>query len=138
MYHTKEKNDTRKANIMLIDDDFSTNYYHQIILKEAHIAKDLTICKSADNALEKLKSLSIAPDIIFLDINMPKKDGWDFLKEYRQLDDRKKAKMLVMLSSTELPHGIKEEKKQNIDLVDAFNLKPLMVKEVSSLINQLY
>lgn len=123
---------------MLIDDDFSTNFYHQAILKEACITKNLTLCKSADNAISKLKSSNAAPDIIFLDINMPRKDGWDFLKEYRQLDDRKKAKMIIMLSSAELPYRIKEAKRQVLDLVDAFNLKPLEVEKVSSLINQLY
>jgi len=128
----------KKANIMLIDDDFSTNFYHQAILEEACITKNLTLCKSADKALSTLKSASTAPDIIFLDVNMPRKDGWAFLQEYRELGDHQKAKMIIMLSSTELPYRIKEAKKHVLDLVDSFNLKPLEVEKVSALISALY
>ncbi|MNL08904.1 Response regulator rcp1 [compost metagenome] len=40
--------------------------------------------------------------IIFLDINMPGMNGWDFMAEYKKLDEKHKARIVVVMLTTSL------------------------------------
>ena len=70
---------------MLIDDDYSTNLYHEIILQESNLVRDIQICETVGEALDHLKNCRNPPDLIILDINMPIRSGWNFLVHYEKL-----------------------------------------------------
>jgi len=59
---------------MLLDDDYATNVYHEIIIKDEKIVEDLVICTSVDEAIDKLSKMSTTPELIFLDMNLPVKN----------------------------------------------------------------
>ncbi|MBK7964805.1 MAG: response regulator [Bacteroidetes bacterium] len=65
---------------------------------------------SADAALDFLRSLSSKeefPEIIFLDLNMPIKDGFDFLMDYETINEEIKTfSKIVVLSSSISPDDI--------------------------------
>ncbi len=66
-------------NILLVDDDADDQLFFQDVLNE--IDPHIT-CDIANNGLEgmdKLNACESAPDIIFLDLNMPYMNGYDFL-----------------------------------------------------------
>ena len=113
----------KKLNsILLIDDDNASNFLHRLIIQSIDCADHIKICTSAQKGLDYLKQNSdeefIQPDLIFLDINMPGMNGWEFLEEYDKLpDDHIKA--------------------QNNDLVTEFIGKPL-TKETLILILKKY
>jgi CheY-like chemotaxis protein len=69
--------------ILLVDDDHDD----QLLFREAlESIGSVCICDVAENgklALEQLKSSQL-PDIIFLDLNMPILNGFDFLEEARK------------------------------------------------------
>ena len=118
--------------ILLVDDDMSTNYYHRIILEESGLVKEIIDCLTADDAIANLRSSAVPPDIIFLDINMPMKNGWDFLEEYRELPARLKAKQIIILSTTRIPADL--ERAKSSPLVSRFYLKPLSIEKLKLLI----
>jgi CheY-like chemotaxis protein len=66
-------------------------------------SNELLLYKSADEALSWLKNTSVdqAPDIIFLDLNMPEVDGFSFLKNFKELPEtiKSKSKIVVLTSS---------------------------------------
>src|SRR6266542_549835 len=88
------------------------------------------------NGLEALAYLKIEnqvpPEIIFLDINMPKMNGWEFLDRYKHLDKQQKAKVVIMILTTSAnPDHIKRAKE--IEEVTGYETKPLdkeMLKEI--------
>jgi CheY-like chemotaxis protein len=118
--------------IMLVDDDHSTNYYHQILLEEEGLDKYLLICNSVDSALEQLQTLDEAPLIICIDINMPMRNGWDFLKDYKKLPDSLKAKYVIMLSTITFPD--KQARLEEYPMIYEFWVKPLDIPKIKSLL----
>lgn len=86
--------------IMLIDDDHLTNFYNKIILEKGNAANEIVVFENGKTALEYLKDNDNKVDLILLDINMPLMNGWQFLEHYDKLDDKRKAKMIIMLTSS--------------------------------------
>jgi CheY-like chemotaxis protein len=68
--------------IMLVDDDPTSNIItRKLILKynPNFIVQDY---KSATEALKELQEAKFKPSLIFLDINMPDMNGWQFLEKF--------------------------------------------------------
>ena len=71
--------------------------------------------------------------MVFLDINMPGKNGWDFLDEFeRMCDEIKKNCKVYMLTSSIDPSDVK--KSQSYETVKDFIIKPLTKEKLSKLI----
>jgi CheY-like chemotaxis protein len=64
--------------ILLIDDDFVDNYLNKQLLDQMQLAEEVTICASAQEALQLIKQEW--PGLILLDINMPVMSGLEFLE----------------------------------------------------------
>ncbi len=115
--------------VMLIDDDSATNFLHSLILEKKHFSENIII---RENGLEALNYLlhpdndnCETPDAIFLDLNMPLMDGWQFIEEYKNLfSDRKRNIKLFILTNSDNPDDI--NKAQMIDEVVAYHTKPLV------------
>lgn len=125
--------------ILLVDDDEPTNYLNKMILEEIDCAEHIEVAQSAKEAINYLtgtgkynkKGSTIPPpELIFLDINMPAMDGWEFIDIYKEL--RKKGRVvMVMLTTSQNPED--EEKSKMIAEVAGYKNKPLskqIVQEV--------
>ncbi len=92
-------------NVLLVDDNEIDNFINERIISSSAFCDHITVKNSADGALNYLKEIERSedkiPEIIFLDLNMPVKDGFGFLEEFGQLNDsiRKKSKVIVLSSS---------------------------------------
>ena len=127
----------KKVNcVLLIDDDDATNYIHQHVINEADFAENIKIVGNGQEALDYLKFKNkadyIRPDLIFLDINMPVMDGWEFLEKYKQLDEELQGKMMVVLLTTSLNPDDKAASEAN-DRINYFLIKPLTVEMLQDL-----
>lgn len=93
----------KKLNcILLVDDDKDCNFFHQRLLKKMDCVESIEIATDGKSALEFLNTKRNTPDMIFLDINMPKMNGWEFLAEYEKLTEEEKAKIVVIMLTTSL------------------------------------
>lgn len=123
---------------MLIDDNEDDNFFHQRVIKKFDPNIQVISMTTANDALVWLKSPrkdnSLFPEIIFLDINMPGMNGWEFLSEYKTLDSQLQSKILVVvLTTSENDDDLMKSKL--INAVSAFKTKPLtheMLHEVVS------
>ncbi len=117
--------------VLLVEDDESTNYYNKIIINKADITKHIQVTWNGKEAIEFLENRDShenysQPELIFLDINMPKMDGWDFLEEYEKLTDVQRGKIvIIMLTTSSNPDDLK--KAENFPLITCFKHKPLTV-----------
>lgn len=91
---------------MLIDDSEIDLFIHRRFLELCNFSHELISYRSAESALEWLKNLNgdPAPDLIFLDLNMPVVDGFSFLNHFnelpRKIRDRSRIVVLTSSSST--------------------------------------
>lgn len=97
--------------IMLVDEDEIDNIINQKIIESNSFADEILVYQTGQEALEYLSSNSkdnaALPDLIFLDINMPIMDGFQFLEEFEKMPDSVKTKCkIIMLSSSISPRDI--------------------------------
>ena len=123
--------------IMLIDDDAVTNMINTKIIK-MNSSFDVHEYANAELALEQLKQWCQSypeklPFIIFLDINMPIMDGWEFLEKFQELPNiaHEKSKIFVLTSSIDVEDI---EKAKAYRVVGDFVSKPLTSEKLKTLI----
>lgn len=93
-------------SVWLVDDDELSNFVNERIIKTEQFAGAIVTFTNAGEALTALNTAGgqqgyAVPDIIFLDMDMPGLDGWDFLEAFKQLPvSITKKTRLYMLSSS--------------------------------------
>ena len=76
------------AKLLLIDDDEITNFAADVILSRVKKIESYVIKDSGWEALEFLKNCQANnrfPDLIFVDLNMPEMDGFEFIERYEAI-----------------------------------------------------
>jgi CheY-like chemotaxis protein len=110
-------NDARQ--VILIDDDQVTNFLNKHYISTYDKGIQVTAFTDAQEVLKMLQS-GTCPAAIFLDINMPEMDGWQFLDECQKMELNCK---IFMLSSSIDPVDINRSKQYQS--VSGFLSKPL-------------
>ena len=109
-----------------MDDDEHTNFLNKTIIRHAKFADEVVTHTAASEALSYIQEEmgnGGLPELIFLDINMPLMDGWDFIEKYAELGLNGHSPKVIMLTSSINP---KDEKRANaIQAIDGFRSKPL-------------
>lgn len=129
-------------SVLLIDDDEPTNFYTQMIIEESGCADHVKVAQGGKEALDYLNSAHHhndypRPDLIFLDINMPAMDGWEFLDEYKKLKKESHGRVIVVMLTTSLNPDDKV-KASSIPEISGFESKPLTEEKLKSILSQYF
>lgn len=119
----------QKINAIIIDDEPKLCELLQSKLQKNHPAiRVLSLCHSAAQALEK--TILLKPDLLFLDIDMPQKNGLEFLTLLRE------AKMEVMVIITTAYNENKYLHSAIKLAVSGYLLKPILAEELNDAIQK--
>lgn len=122
----------RYQYVMLLDDNELDNFINQKIIEASHFSKKIYTNTSGQSALEFLSNLLvledesevIMPEVIFIDINMPIMDGFQFIKSLMEMpQDRLRNCKLVILTSSMFEEDQQKARSLISDIV--FLNKPL-------------
>ena len=103
---------TNPINILLADDDADDRSFFEKALKGISIASHLTTVKDGEQLMRYLsKNFEHLPDVLFLDLNMPRKNGSECLSEIKQ--NPRLKKLPVIIYSTSVRKEITEVLYQN-------------------------
>lgn len=115
-------------NVLLIDDSESDNFYHERKIRKMGITDNIHTCFSGQEALDFLKSelegIHPQPTLIFLDINMPGMNGWEFLQEYEKLEVAQQGEVVLTMLSNSIDERDRSRTK-DFKAVQGFYSKPL-------------
>ena len=119
-------------NVWLIDDDNVTNMLNRFFLEEHFTQLNITAFVYAQDALNTLIQSVQKPDVIFLDINMPVMNGWEFLEALgKSIAANDSMPQIYLLSSSLDPSD--KHKASQIKLVNGFISKPLEIEKLGFL-----
>jgi len=97
------KSETR---ILLVDDSDDDIFLVREAFKESGVAHRLDAISDGEKALNFLKEDGNRPDVVLLDINMPRFSGFDVL-EWVQSDPSLREIPIVMLTTSEQPEDVR-------------------------------
>ena len=129
----KRKEPTHTYNyVMLVDDNELDNFINQKTIEANHFANKVYLNTGSKSALEFLKNLEISgtetlnffPEVIFVDLNMPMIDGFQFIEHLKTaLPNNFNSIKIVILTSSITPSD--KERAQKISKEIVFFNKPL-------------
>ena len=133
----------KQIKILLADDDPIFVFLTKKTIEKTGIDAEIVVFGDGEGAINYLtrnqENGESLPDIIFIDINMPVMDGWEFTEQYSQLRPLlNKDIYMYLLSSTISPHDF--DRIRNIQVVTEALIKPLVaakIKEICGLKNQI-
>ncbi|KPQ19105.1 MAG: two component signal transduction system response regulator [Algoriphagus marincola HL-49] len=122
--------------VLIIDDDSGILFLHEIIVREAGLHPKPHKFSNAKEALELLKSEDETGNsaLIFLDINMPIMNGWEFLDQLSSNIRNSDIKVIMVTSSLD---NRDQERSKRFQMVIDFWEKPMDEARVKSLIKKL-
>ena len=124
---------TVALNILFIDDDDDMNFLHQIALERLAFDGEANVCTDVDEGLRFLSdNRDNPPDLVFLDINMPRRNGFELLEEYEKQGLGGLPTRFVMLSNSANPAD--KVRANQHPLVMRYQPKPLETAEMGVII----
>lgn len=119
---------------ILIDDNEADNVFHEIMIRRAGFQDEVLVFESGIDALAFLHSDDLSqPTGIFLDINMPLMDGFEFARQATPLLAGKPTVVLLMLTSSGSPHD--RERVSELPVIRGFVTKPLTSDMVRAMLS---
>ncbi|MBT9392795.1 response regulator [Hymenobacter sp. NST-14] len=118
----------------LIDDDRLGLYLTEQLLRAEGFASCICPFESAQQALEALlrESAATLPQVVFLDLNMPLLNGWQFLDALAPYQDRLRGRCAVYILTSSL--ALTDlEKSRNYELVAGLIHKPIDGEEIRAI-----
>jgi CheY-like chemotaxis protein len=86
-------------HLLLADDDTDDCFFFEKALREINIATQLTVVNDGERLMDHLlKNSAQLPDVLFLDLNMPRKSGFECLTE--MMENSKLKDIYVVMFST--------------------------------------
>jgi CheY-like chemotaxis protein len=131
----------RKPSVLLVDDDLVYRYAAKKMIKSTGLAGKIEECTNAIDALKYLKeNISTPenlPDIIFLDINMPAMDGWEFLNDYIPIAPSMPTKIYIYIVSSSIDK-IDISRAKEISIVTDYLIKPVFKEKFGEILQNIH
>lgn len=132
---------SRFKSICIIDDDPICVFGIRKMIEQVNFFNDIKVYSNGLEAIQdfkkKLDENFILPSTIFLDLNMPIMDGWDFLEDFKKipLEDRKNVRIHIVSSSVDSrdftrANGYKE--------VNNFFTKPITKENIDRVVEEIH
>lgn len=99
---------TKQVRILIADDDNDDRFFFAKALQEIPVNTKLTVVSNGEELMDYFtKNMNNLPDILFLDLSMPRKTGFECLIEIRA--DKQLDHVPIVMLSTSFMRGVDYE-----------------------------
>ena len=124
----------------IVDDDPIHQFGMKVLLKKVKFSNEVMVFHNGQEALDALMQLldkgEKLPSIIFLDLNMPIKDGWGFLDDFVKIPHQNREKVVIYVVSSSINPSDKERAK-NYEVVSNYIVKPIDEKQLTQVLDDM-
>jgi CheY-like chemotaxis protein len=129
-------------SVCIIDDDLIYQFLAKEEIEYTNLVGKIMFFDDGEKAIHFLAAtldnndVASLPDVIFLDINMPIMDGWEFLEAYLLLKPRIGKNIVIYIVSSSI--DIRDlDKARSISEVSDYIIKPISNKRLVSIFSEL-
>ena len=116
--------------ILLVDDDETSNFLNELLIKGMDIVEEVSIASNGQEALSYLENeRGSFPQLIFLDLNMPVMDGFEFLEAFEKAHTTK-VPVFILTSS----NNFKDYERAKQFDVAGYLIKPLTEEKIKGVL----
>ena len=129
---------TAPIEILLVEDSESDVVLTQALFKDAKVINNLSVARDGEEALRRVRLEgehrdAPRPDLILLDLNLPRKDGREVLRELKQSPDPELRRIpVVVLTTSVLERDVLTAYEQH---ANAYIAKPIDLDQFASVVN---
>lgn len=124
----------------IIDDDPISVFGMKRSMKKVNFAKTIEVYHNGQEAIDGITSMVEAgqqiPSVIFLDLNMPIMDGWEFLENFIKIPNYNTDSVTIFIVSSSVnPRDIIRAKEYSI--VNNYILKPIKPEDLTKVLSEI-
>lgn len=122
--------------ILIIDDNDATNHFHRRLIGKLYPEVNVHLAENGKAGFDYFVNAEKKPCLIFLDLNMPVMDGFEFLGvlcAYLPAELQQKTNIVILSSSDE---DLDKERTKKLYPNISFNPKPLSKDKLSAIIDK--
>ncbi|MBK8788284.1 MAG: response regulator [Chitinophagaceae bacterium] len=126
-------------NILLADDDMDDRFFFDKALKEIPMASQLITVNNGEQLMEHLTThTGPLPDILFLDLSMPRKTGFECLSEIKENEKLKGITVIMLTTSFTRGLDLEDNSRKTLIRMGATDYirKPVAFDELKQIIKQ--
>lgn len=116
--------------IMVVEDSEADQFLCKVAVEKYNSEAVLLQAYDGQQATEILSNADIMPDVILLDINMPRMDGYEFLEENHQMLEEQNIAVIMLTSSN---HEKDEKRSRDFKCVKKYIEKPVSLEFLKAL-----
>ena len=125
---------TKISTLCLIDDDLIYLYTMKKLIEKYKLCNHVMEFKNGQEAMNYFNSVTdttLLPQVIFLDINMPVMNGWDFVKQFTQLPYLNNSNMNLYITSSSIDSA-DINRARSFSVIRDYLIKPLTLDKLKS------
>ncbi len=125
----------------IIDDDPIFIYGTKRLMAEVDFCETFLIFENGQDAIEGLNEITASgeklPSFIFLDLNMPVMNGWEFLEDFVKIPNHNREKVTIFIISSSIdPRDL--ERIKSYKVVNNYILKPISTDDLRSVLENAF
>ena len=110
-------------------------------MQKIDFCDEILVFSNGQEAMDGLKLMATQnktlPSVIFLDINMPIMDGWEFLEDFVKIPNNNRENVTIYIISSSID-PIDIQKVQLYGLVNNYILKPIRIVDLEKVLNDIH
>lgn len=124
----------------IIDDDPIHLYGMKLLMKKLDFTEEVMVFHDGQAAIDALLDLlnsgEVLPNVIFLDLNMPVKDGWGFLDDFVKIPYNNRQQVTIYVVSSSI-NPYDRQRAEQYEMVSNYIVKPIDGDQLRNILKEL-